>query len=167
MFFAILMVTGLSALHSNAQDVKGVNHLNFGIGLGTFGFSGTGGIPVVASFEHGVTDKIGVGVFVGYISRSYGTDYKWNYYVIGARGSYHFNELLNVDNPKVDIYGGAGIFYRGVSVKGPSNGYNASAGGIDFALHAGGRYMFSKAVGGFAELGYGISPLQLGLTVQL
>ena len=89
--------------------------------------------------------------------------------MIGARGSYHFNELLNVDNPKVDIYGGAMLFYRGFSSKYTGSGtpYDYNFGGIDFALHAGGRYMFSQAIGAYAELGYGISPLQLGVTVQL
>ena len=65
MFFAMLMLAGLSTLHSSAQDIKGVNHLNAGIGVGTFGFSGSGGIPIVASFEHGITDKIGVGAYSG------------------------------------------------------------------------------------------------------
>jgi hypothetical protein len=169
MFMAMLLVAAIFAGTSNAQDVKGVNHLNLGIGVGTFGFSGSGGIPIVASFEHGVTDKIGVGAYLGYLSRSFGTDYRWNYYMIGARGSYHFNELLNVSNDKVDIYGGAMLFYRGFSqtYKGTGTPYDYNYGGLDFALHAGGRYMFSQAIGGFAELGYGISPLQLGLTVQL
>jgi hypothetical protein len=154
LFLTILLMTLMYSTSSTAQDIKGVSHLNLGIGVGTFGFSGTGGLPIVASFEHGVTDKIGVGVYLGYLSRTFGTDYKWNYYMIGARGSYHFNELLNVSNEKVDIYGGAMLFYRGFSSK-----YKGSGTAVD--------YNFSQAIGGFAELGYGISPLQLGLTVQL
>jgi hypothetical protein len=43
---------------------------------------------------------------------------------------------------------------------------NASGGDINFELHAGGRYLFNNSVGAFAELGYGISPLQLGVTLK-
>lgn len=153
---------------ADAQQVKGVNYLNAGIGLGTFGFTGTGGLPITASFEHGFTDKISAGISLGMVSTKYATYWKYNYFVIGARGSYHFNELLNVTNPKLDVYGGATLFYRGYSIKydGPGDPGKSSAGGLDFAIHAGGRYYFSSNVGAFAELGYGISPLQLGVTFR-
>lgn len=153
----------------DANQVQGKNYLNAGIGLGTFGFTGTGGLPITASFEHGFTDKISAGLSIGLVSTKYAAYWKYNYFVIGARGSYHFNEVLNVDNPKLDVYGGATLFYRGYSVKynGPDEFKSkASAGGLSFAIHAGGRYYFSNNLGAFAELGYGISPLQLGLTLK-
>ena len=103
------------------------------------------------------------------VHTSYGTDWKYSYYLFGVKGSYHFNEELKITNPKLDVYGGASIFYRGYSVKytGIDNQKTkASAGGMAIAIHAGARYFFSSSIGGFAELGYGISPLQLGLAIR-
>jgi hypothetical protein len=154
-----------------AQEVKGKNFVNAGIGIGTYGFVGTGGLPITASFEHGFTDKISAGLTGGLVQRSYYSDWKYKYFVIGARGSYHFNEVLNVTNPKLDVYGGISLFYRGWSVKYkgndlPGGTQKSSAGEVDFALHAAARYMFSEKVGGYAELGYGISPLQIGVSFK-
>ncbi|GAC1421706.1 MAG: hypothetical protein NVS1B13_08320 [Flavisolibacter sp.] len=155
---------------TNAQTVKGNNYVNAGVGLGTFGFSGTGGLPLAISFEHGLADKISAGLVYGMVHTTFDKDWKYNYYVIGLRGSYHFNEALKVTNPNVDIYGGVTLFYRGYSIKytGSQTDYlaSASAGGLAFAMHCGAHYYFGSSLGGFAELGYGISPLQLGLTFK-
>jgi hypothetical protein len=167
----LLIVAALAvAASANAQDVKGKNFLNAGLGIGTYGFSGTGGLPIAASFEHGFTDKISAGPMVSFVKRKFLDDYHYTYYLIGARGSYHLNEALKVKNEKMDVYGGLSLFYRGykLNYKGEESefGFKVSGGDIDFALHAGARYMFSPNVGGYAELGYGISPLQLGVTFQ-
>lgn len=155
---------------AQAQSVKGVNFLNAGIGVGTFGLTGTGGLPITATFEHGFTDKITAGATVGFVKTNFYNDYHYTYYIIGAKGSYHFNELLNVQNEKLDVYGGASLFYRGYKADFKdafgTEDYNASGGGLDIAIHAGTRYMFSGNVGAYAELGYGISPLQLGVTFK-
>ena len=165
-----LTATSLVSVSAQAQDVKGQRFFNAGIGVGTFGFSGTGGLPIAASLEHGFTDKISAGATVAFVKRKFLDNYHYSYYVVGVRGSYHFNELLKVTNPKMDLYGGASLFYRGYKLKykGTSDEgtYKASDGGMDIALHAGARYMFSEKVGGYAELGYGISPLQLGISLK-
>ena len=168
---AAVVAASVFATSVKAQDtkesVKGKNFVNAGVGIGTFGFNGSGGLPITASFEHGFTDQISAGVYVGVVSRKWYDDVRYNYKVIGVRGSYHFNELLKVANPKLDVYGGASIYYRGYTVKYdvPGEGKEkASSGGVSFALHAAARYMFSKNIGGFAELGWGVSPLQLGAT---
>lgn len=154
---------------ANAQDVKGKNYLNAGIGIGTFGFYGDGGLPITASLEHGFTDKISAGATVGYARTRFYTDYHYTYYLAGVRGSYHFNELLNVADEKLDVYGGASLLYRGYKANyknfNGSDDYKASGGGVVIAIHAGARYMFAGNIGGYAELGYGISPLQVGVSV--
>jgi hypothetical protein len=171
-FACLLAQKNVSAQSSAAgfTDVKGVNFLNAGIGLGSYGLYGTGGLPLTASFEHGFTDKISAGINIGYIQRKYINDWKYSYLIFGARGSYHFNELLNVAEPKLDLYGGAGLIYRHWKFKYTSDGtyhdYKSSGGSVDFALHAGGRYLFNEHIGAYAEVGYGISPLQLGVTFK-
>jgi hypothetical protein len=166
-----LMAAALfTAATAQAQDVKGQNFLNAGIGLGTFGFAGTGGLPFTASFEHGVTDKISAGATFAYVKTKFLGNYKYTNYLFGARGSYHFNELLKVNEEKLDVYGGASLFYRGYKLKWKGvegeGAYKSSDGGIDIALHAGARYQLTSKLSGYAELGYGISPLQLGLSVK-
>ncbi len=156
------------------QNVKGINLLNAGIGLGSYGLSGTGGLPLTASFEHGFSKNISAGASLGFIQKKYFDSWKYTYLLFGARGSYHFNEALKITNPKVDVYAGAGLLYRHYSIKYTDKGFdgepmfnvNTSGGDITIDLHAGARYLFSDRIGGFAELGYGISPLQLGLAVK-
>ena len=171
-FIAVCSAFILLSSVTKAQDVKGRNFINAGIGLGSFHLVGTGGLPIVISVEHGFHEKISGGLYFGYIQRTYSTYWKYKYVVVGARGSYHFNELINIDNPKVDVYGGATLYYRGYKFKYTNeadNDFNTktSGGTVGVALHAGGRYMFTENIGGFAEVGYGISPLQLGLTVKI
>lgn len=156
------------------QDVKGMNLLNAGIGLGSYGLSGTGGLPLTASFEHGFTKNISAGATLGFIQQKFGFDWKYTYLLFGARGSYHLAEALKIANPKLDVYAGLGLLYRRYSFQytdetgEPGTGYDwdTSGGEVDFELHAGGRYLFNNNVGAFAELGYGISPLQLGITLK-
>jgi hypothetical protein len=168
-----IVVCSLCILFSSsiqAQEVNGKNFINAGIGLGAFNMLGTGGLPLSVSIEHGFHEYISAGVYVGYIQRRFATDWKYTYTVIGARGSYHANELLKLENPKVDLYGGATLYYRRYSYKytETSQTYtNSSGGSAGIAFHVGGRYMFTDNIGGFAEVGYGISPLLLGLTIKI
>ncbi|HEY1022182.1 MAG TPA: outer membrane beta-barrel protein [Flavisolibacter sp.] len=171
--FAQNSLLAQDAAGTGFQDVKGMNVLNAGIGLGSYGLSGTGGIPLVASFEHGFTKNISAGGTLGFIQQKFSSDWKYTYLMIGARGSYHLNEAFKIANPNVDVYAGAGLLYRRFSVKYAHDDVdnqefdlNSSGGDFTVQLHAGARYFFNSKVGAFAELGYGISPLQLGVSVK-
>ncbi|MBD2754853.1 hypothetical protein [Spirosoma validum] len=170
--FSILLVLGLlAATQSYAQYIpdKGSKLLNAGIGVGGYGL-GLGyssGISLGASLEFGVTKNITVGGFVDYRRLSYSglsgiSGDGVSYFYIGARGSYHFNEIINIPNDKVDLYAGIGLGYLGVS----GTYYAGSVGGIFLPVHLGGRYFFSESVGGFAELGSSVAPLKLGVTFK-
>lgn len=154
------------------KNVKGINLLNAGVGLGSYGLYGTGGLHLTASFEHGFSKNITAGLETGFVQRKYADDWKYTYFIVGARGSYHFNEALQIANPKLDVYGGAGLLYRHFSVKYDNSGVEeyfsgkASSGTMTIDLHAGGRYQFNNNVGAFAEVGYGISPLKLGMSFK-
>lgn len=165
--FSTLAMYG-SSVH--AQSVKDKNFASLGLGIGSYGLSGTGGIPITVSFEHGFTDQISGGGFASIIKRKFYKDYTYTYYVIGAKASYHLNEALKVENPKFDLYGGLSLFYRGFNLK-YANGevgslYKSNGGNIGIGIHAGGRYSFNNSIGGFAELGYGVSPLQIGVSIK-
>ncbi len=152
-----------------AQFKKGDNLLNVGIGVNSYY---SGGIPLSVSYEKGVTEDISVGGSLDYLSHHYGVfgaDYRFTALYIGARGSYHFNRLLNLRNDKVDIYAGVGLGYRSFSwsnYNGISLG-NTYGSGLFLGIYAGGRYYFSKKVGGFLELGaLGSTNARLGVSFR-
>lgn len=177
--FILGIATLLFAIQSQAQtsDVKCFDKssgiINLGIGLGTTlygtGYNGTFP-PVSLSYEHGIANgRFGVGGYLAHTGAKWGDkdDYwKFSYTVIGARGAYHF-----YTTDKLDTYGGVILGYDIVSDKwhgsGEENTYHASAGGMVFSPFVGARYFFAQHIGGFAELGYGIAWLNLGLTFNL
>ena len=173
---AVCMLTAVCAMTSYGQNYqKGDKLLNVGIGLGGgVAPSGAKGIPPVGlSFEVGATDKISVGGYAGYSSAKQtiagwggNWEYSYQYILVGARGSYHFD--FGVD--KLDPYVGAVLGYNIASAKvtgAPAGTPTASAGGFLWGGHAGARYMFSEKIGAFGELGYGISYLTVGLAFKL
>jgi hypothetical protein len=116
-FFAIVALLSLSLLTTTsfAQYQQGDKLLNVGIGLGA-GYGG--GVPLGASFEVGITDDISVGGQIDYYSWSYdygfagvNYGYRYTFIPIAVRGSYHLNKVLNLNNDKLDLYGGAGLGY--------------------------------------------------------
>lgn len=135
-------------------------YLNVGVGVAAYYGSG---LPVGASFEVDLKDQLSVGGSFDYLR------YSGGYTIIyaGARGSYHFAKLLDIPNKKFDPYAGATLGFRHFSytnVYGYDYGdYNS---GLFLGAHLGARYYFSDKVGGFAEVGYGISALKLGITAR-
>jgi hypothetical protein len=171
--FAAMIALLVAATSVKAQDVKGTNYLNAGIGIGTFALKGSGGLPVTASFEHGFSNYVSAGIFGGMIKREDLGVYKFTYVITGLRGSYHFNELLDIDDKKLDLYGGASLYYRGYKLKytGETQGdviltYKESDGTAGLGFHAGARYLIGTNVGVYAELGVGILTLQTGVAVK-
>lgn len=170
---------------SQAQNAyeQGDNILNAGISLGgySYGYVGArsgGFIPLTASLEHAMTDKLSIGAYAGYASWKYdysGGKYGWNFYSVGAKGSFHYLPLLNeaidlgLDEEKIDLYISvlAGLEMRKYSADGTVFDYGNST---FFRLGPvlGGRYMFNPKVGAFFEagrgaLGYGT----IGVTARL
>lgn len=176
----IAFVALLSTTFAVAQEFgQGSNRVHLGVGVGNaYAYSGsTSSIPPVhASFEHGITDKIGIGGIVGYSASTFeqnffGTSYEWKftYLLVGARGSYHF-----MTDDKIDLYGGAMLGYNIASAKFESNDATLNAfvaepkvGGVAFGAFVGGRYNFNEKLGIFAELGYNIAYLSAGLCFNL
>ena len=161
-FFAVIALFSLTLLTTSsfAQMAidKGTKFVNLGIGLGG-GFYYSGGIAFNAAADFGVAKIITVGGAAGY--RSFGDGFGG--YDLGARGSYHFNELLSTPE-NVDLYAGLGLTYFAYTGA-ASSFYNSSF--ISVPIHLGGRYMFAEKTGVFAELGSSISVLKLGITFKL
>lgn len=176
---------------AQAQFEEGDNVLGVGVGiLGGYnvGWSGSDYSQTPAinlHFDHGMGElgpgTWGLGGYVGYKSASYKArylnyynyDYRYTWLIIGARGTWHYNEWHG--NDKLDTYGGVMLAYRGVSYKdktdygayGNLSYYNYSGSGLGFSGFLGARYFFSDKIGAYGELGYGLTALQLGLSVRL
>lgn len=178
---------------AKAQFEEGTNVLGVGLGIGgsygiAYSGSGLSETPAIAlHFDHGMGDlgpgTWGLGGFFGYKSYKYSYDnvwfgghynssYRWNYTVIGARGTWHYNDWHGMD--KLDTYGGLMLAYRIASYTDETNypsgivaASHDSYSGLTLTLLVGARYYFTERIGAYMELGYGVSVAQLGLAVKL
>lgn len=175
--FAVALVFSATLASAQGRYDKGDVLVNAGIGLGYYYANG---VPLLLSAEFAVNDLISVGPYLGYTSHSesgstFGYSYKqkWSFIDIGVRGSYHFNEVFEIQNEQVDVYGGAFLGYLISNYSYSSNipndegRSNSLGGGLRLGIHVGARYFFSEKVAGYGELGYGVAPLSLGVTFKL
>ncbi len=173
---------------------SGSNHLQFGYGFGlnnskllssyqsnnSYKYSGFG--PILGSFEHGINDNIGISGAISYSSfggswiqesylASYKYSYRWSTLSMMIRGAYHFN----LNNDKFDPYTGIGIGFLKYSYKWTSTdpNFNESNNNVSlgtpfgYQIFAGARYLFTDKIGAYAEIGYGFSVLNLGLSLKM
>lgn len=156
----VLALSVIFSLTSNLQAQNGAfangdKLLNIGVGVNS---AYQRGIPLGASFEVGITDAISVGANVDYLSSNYkfGSS-KLNFTTIylAARASYHFNNLLKIQNEKIDVYAGASVGYRIFSWSDNANNGlgNAYGSGVYLGVHVGGKYYFTEKIGAFVEVG--------------
>ena len=172
----ILLAIFVAAAAQAQPFQKGTTTANVGVGLGTaLGGLGKARPAISASIDHGVwyvggPGIISLGGYVGNTGYKYSSGnytYKWNYIVVGARGAYHYNGFTTV--PNLDVYGGAMLGYN--IVKYSSDGddmamVNNYGSGMGLSGFLGSRWFFSDKIGAYAELGYGVSVLNVGLTFK-
>ncbi len=189
---AVLLSGLLFSSVSNAQNApafdKGDNTIGLSIGLGVnyAYYNNAVNLPAFTLlYDHGTFGEvgpgtIGIGGIVGLKTStytypaSYG-DYKatWTNYIIAARGTYHLT-ILKDKNNKFDPYAGIVL---GVRINKYTDTYNdyyystynryyytnrASASAVK-GVFIGAKYNFAKFFGAFAELGYDISIIRVGL----
>lgn len=181
--FITLLFLSLAASAQDGPLQKGQIKLNAGLGVGSY-IKAAGGStsfpPLTVSAEYAIDENITVGGLIGYAASedtytySYGgakNTFKISNTLIGARVNYYFDV-----NPKYDVYAGAMLGYDAVSSNFSSSSseyqnllgdVNTSVSGVLYGVHAGGRYNFSPATSVFAEIGYGIALLNLGVTLKL
>lgn len=180
-----------SGLYSYAQEqniLKGNILINAGVGFGgTYGVSSvyTAQTPALGlSVDLGVLDGYGpgtitAGLYFGYKSLSYRYnydnnyywEYQWQYLIGGFRATYYWT----LKNKHFDLYGGAllSFMYEKFSEKYNEPGYTSSYINDDstsplwLSVFGGARYNFNDRFAAYAELGYGISYLTLGLSIKL
>lgn len=154
-----------------AQHEQGQINANIGVGIGSSFSAGSLSLPPLSlSVDYGYSDQISIGGYIGYVSSKedfavLNYSWKYTYMVVGVRGAYHMDLVDGIDT-----YGGLLLGYNIASVKyeGSLTGIpEPKVGGIAYAAFVGGRYHFNEKLGVFAELGYGITFLNLGLTLKM
>lgn len=185
----VLVLSASLPLSASAQFDEGDNVLGLGIGiLGGYnvGWSGTGVSQSPAlnlHFDHGMGDlgsgTWGLGGYVGYKTITYkenyyyyNYDYHYSYLVIGVRGTWHYNEW---HDSKWDTYGGVMLAYQGVSYTDNTNygaygnpgTYSYDGSSMGLSVFVGSRYYFNDKFAAYGELGYGLTALQLGVSMKL
>lgn len=190
-FLGIALVTLIAVSFAFAQTTPykvGDQNVSAGIGFGLAGIYGTATLPPItvgyetalsalegklsvgglvgyAGSSVDVTVPVQTGTYFGYPTYSLATDkIKYSYIIIGARGAYHQPLIDNVDT-----YGGLMIGYNLVSATVPAalGSYSASASYLAIGAFVGGRYYFTPKLGAYAEVGYGVGFLNVGVTYKL
>ncbi|MDR0544358.1 MAG: hypothetical protein LBG30_03300 [Odoribacteraceae bacterium] len=171
LLFTTLLVALATTTNAQESFAKGDLVGHAGIGVSTY-FSGRQAfLPVMLSLEYGVHDSflngkaaIGVGGYIGYAAvREKNFNIRTSHTVLGARGSFYYEFA-----ERLDTYVGIALGYERVSV-GDTKGnvsYVAPNSGVFPSSYIGARYYFSPQLAAFAEFGYGISPLELGVAFK-
>jgi hypothetical protein len=180
---AMAIIASQSTVQAQAFK-KGDMAGNLGAAFGWYGYGyGVSSFPAISlSLEKGILDienvgPLSVGGIVGFKHASYAWssayDWSWNDIIIAARGAIHYDLFKN---EKIDTYGGIALglriqsstYYTWVSPYG-TNDYKKGTSSYTHALTAlyvGGRYFFTDKLAGFAELGYGLGYLTIGLSYK-
>lgn len=171
-----LMAVIIAVAAQAQQFQKGTTAANAGIGLGTaLGGLGKARPAISLSVDHGMWEVGGPGVIslggyignTGYKYTDLGYTAKWNYTIVGVRGAYHYNGFTHI--PELDIYGGVMLGYniaKYSSDSGDDSLGSSYGSGIGLSGFVGGRWFFTEQLGVYAELGYGVSVLNVGVTYK-
>ncbi|CAG5010343.1 hypothetical protein DYBT9275_04697 [Dyadobacter sp. CECT 9275] len=170
----VAAILGFTSGKAFAQFEKGDKLVNVGLNLGG-GDGFGGGIGLGASYEQGIHDFISVGAQADFVTWKYGYfgyNWRYNFFTVAARGSYHFGKhFLTMD--KLDLYAGPVLGYTIANYSAPG-GYsgiyeNNYGSGVTVGVFAGARYYFKPTTAVFAELGGGnrsFVPLKVGITFK-
>jgi hypothetical protein len=183
LFCGILM----TAFSSKAQYNQGDLTFNAGLSFGLIGYGwgyGThsgGFVPLTVNVEYSLDDRLAVGPYIGYFSRSYRsssyTD-RFSAFSFGARGTFHGTSLINdlldtsIDESKIDIYGSLMLGYEIYSWNyddawGFDRQFNHKSGRIILGPVLGIRYHFNPQIGAYFEGGRGAFGVgTLGVSVK-
>lgn len=148
------------------QYQEGQTDMNLGIGLINYYAHYHSRVPhILLSYERGLSDHISTGGFLAYASYSRYADfrYSYGYASVGGRAAYH-QPLLE----GVDTYAGvaAGLRLRLNSYEDPARAPFSRVGVIG-AVFVGGRYHFTENLGVFAELSFGMTFVNFGISYRI
>ena len=135
--------------------------------------------PILASFGYGLIDNVEVGGLLALSTCKYTVTDKsdskdnglsYTLIVVGARAAYHIS-LLKMLDTYVNVMGGyklalSSAFGENKFLVGPGGLFVPEKGGLVYSAHLGAAYSFTKNIGAFVELGYGVSIANLGVNIK-
>jgi len=182
LILAMIVLTGMAGFTQSFE--KGNQGINVGFGLGPGYHSSGYSFPfgVNGSYEYAIvevqmgsnlTGVVGVGGMAGVSFSTWahsnwtGGKYHNTDFIIAARGTYHF-----IFHDKFDPYAGITIGYHGSSQKWKGDGQDPpelsySHGYFRPGFIVGARYFFTNNFGVYAELGYMLNIINLGVTIKI
>jgi hypothetical protein len=149
-----------------------VAHLGLGLGnyLGGAGYKASF-LPILVSYEHGIKDgfpideksSLGIGGYLAYFGNKFtwandSQSIRYSYFTIGVRGNLHYQFV-----DKLDTYGGIML---GAQLVGSNVDNGARGSGFAFSVYVGARYYFAEQWAAFAEAGYSVAPLEIGIAYK-
>jgi len=171
--FTLCLIVIASA---NAQaSEKGNVVVTPSIGLGAYGYYGYGGfgIPVNLNVDFNVHDYASVGPWASFFTKKYSGDDRYTGIGVGARGLFHWWQLLDdkVDKDlkadKLDIYWGLSFGYNIGTYKYSNDDSKYKDNYFSWGSGLGLRYYFTEKFGVSAEFGYlGNSWLKVGFPIK-
>lgn len=166
-----------AAVTVNAQNAfnKGDGVLSASVGFGSSisHIDGTYKVafpPTSIAFDYGIVDNlfdekssIGVGGYIGYTSRKWETYGSYSDFIIGARGTFHYQLVKNLDTYAaiilgIDIYSNKYDF--------DNEKVTDHSTYLAYAIQVGARYYFTNNFAAMAELGYGIAYFNIGVAFK-
>ncbi|MEL6866195.1 MAG: hypothetical protein AAFP19_17330 [Bacteroidota bacterium] len=183
--FALLIFGALNTQAQSSDSTPSKTTFNnqtmvaqVGIGLGGYANTYSSQTPIIsAAFEKAYKEKIGPGYLgiggqIGYKSATYdygsvGFRYNWKYRytMLAARALYH-PDFISIDN--FDVYGGLTLgmyFLRFSSNDDLFVNYNSNH--VLLGAVVGAKYYFTEQLAAYAELGYGLGYLNVGIAYKL
>ena len=187
--FGLLLLSFSAATAQNTQIKVGDSQVSAGIGLiPTFiGDNGKTIVPPLSvRYAYQVSEKFSLGAFASYSSTSSAliknNDGSTNLFntemlMIGVRPAVHFLNLKNWDGyggfsfgyniPMVDVATTTPEPQTGDDFKATPTFYREAKNNFSYSGFIGATYFVKKNIGVYGEVGYGISLLNLGVTIKL
>ena len=177
--FALIGVVPAASTYAQLFD-KGDVVVSGGLGLGATYYSlGSTSMVMPVLYVNGDyclredlgPGNLGVGAIIAFSSYKqeyafYDYYYKVNTFMLGARATYHFTDLVD----KLDLYGGITLGGEIVNSKWHGAGYTGNlsdpSSGVLAEFFGGARYYFTDNIAVNGELGYGISWLKLAISFK-
>ncbi|MDR2129700.1 MAG: hypothetical protein LBP56_00800 [Odoribacteraceae bacterium] len=172
----LFLIVGFMAVvaTTRAQEVFAKDDFvgHAGIGIGSY----LGGdpyklsvLPLALSGEYGILDSfirgkaaVGVGGYLAYAaSKVPHTRARVSHFVLGVRGVFHYQFV-----EKLDTYAGISCGYNIETEKHTEGNSYPGSSAIIPASFIGARYYVNDQWALFAEIGYGIAPLELGVAFK-
>ncbi len=172
----------VAILPAKAQDPvfeQNDNVINLGVGFGGTLYSGRSlavwsgynRLPTLElAYERCIIGElfnehsaIGVGGIIAYNYSSYRSSWTSTDVLVGARGAFHYTFV-----DKLDTYAGfmAGYNINTWKWKEPGATTHIGSSGFTYGLFAGARYYFAGPLAAFAELGYGYTFFNAGISLK-